>query len=498
MNSRFLMAVAVTLLAGCGSVELNQNQGTSCPPGFVLVDSGTCRNAVGCTPDYPFAWNDGVCYAEPECEHDWDCDDNLFCNGWEECAAGQCVAGDPPCESGEECDEITRECFAPEVSTVNEILDASWLVVWWHDGLSSGGVGSAFAVNGNLLGTNAHVVESAAETARLGGWIVVYQHETGYILDVTAMWIHPEYTWEFSPDVGVIEVDGWMPATLTIADDDTLRSLQVFDSIRLSGFPGELAELNLIRPRATMLSGHVTALLPFDLSQATTPETAMLIQHDMPTTEGTSGSPVVNDSGEVVAVNNSGVVGQGQSNFAIRADALSELLEWVRYGWLSPVDQESRDSDSDGVFDESDNCPNVANPAQSDSDNDNVGDACDPVPFTVGDGYWVLAWEPMWDSVTDEVYNFVECIWVDSGFVTHWSYGDAASGCGEWIDVADAEVLYDDSGPYVIWSGNPSASGPGGFGVQVNWFFRLEGAEEFSVESYLGVNPNPTIGLMTR
>jgi hypothetical protein len=36
------------------------------------------------------------------------------------------------------------------------------------------------------------------------------------------------------------------------------------------------------------------------------------------------------------------------------------------------------DSDGDGVPDGSDNCPTIANPTQSDCDNDGIGDACEP------------------------------------------------------------------------------------------------------------------------
>ena len=38
----------------------------------------------------------------------------------------------------------------------------------------------------------------------------------------------------------------------------------------------------------------------------------------------------------------------------------------------------SPDADSDGVLDESDNCPSTPNPDQADLDGDNIGDACDP------------------------------------------------------------------------------------------------------------------------
>jgi hypothetical protein len=44
------------------------------------------------------------------------------------------------------------------------------------------------------------------------------------------------------------------------------------------------------------------------------------------------------------------------------------------------------DSDGDGINDPNDNCPNVSNPDQSDTDNDGIGDACDSNTDTDGDG----------------------------------------------------------------------------------------------------------------
>ena len=48
------------------------------------------------------------------------------------------------------------------------------------------------------------------------------------------------------------------------------------------------------------------------------------------------------------------------------------------YGkWLID-DSQSNDSDQDGVIDDEDNCPETSNPGQIDSDDDGVGDACEP------------------------------------------------------------------------------------------------------------------------
>lgn len=53
----------------------------------------------------------------------------------------------------------------------------------------------------------------------------------------------------------------------------------------------------------------------------------------------------------------------------------------------------SADTDGDGVPDDVDNCPTVANPDQADWDGDGVGDACDPDPGSELSGDWNGEWQ---------------------------------------------------------------------------------------------------------
>jgi len=123
MNSRcgFFATIGIAVLSGCGgAVDPNNLTGQAeCPAGFVLVESGTCRNAVGCTPEMPFARDDGFCYAErqpsppPDCYTDRDCDDGVFCNGEEWCLDGTCIVGNPTRSPLSLCDE-EEGCREPD------------------------------------------------------------------------------------------------------------------------------------------------------------------------------------------------------------------------------------------------------------------------------------------------------------------------------------------------------------------------------------------------
>ena len=51
-----------------------------------------------------------------------------------------------------------------------------------------------------------------------------------------------------------------------------------------------------------------------------------------------------------------------------------------------PWDVVCYDTDDDGILDDSDNCPNICNPQQLNADNDEEGDSCDATPGCGGCG----------------------------------------------------------------------------------------------------------------
>jgi hypothetical protein len=55
------------------------------------------------------------------------------------------------------------------------------------------------------------------------------------------------------------------------------------------------------------------------------------------------------------------------------------------------------DTDGDGIFDTEDNCPNIANPSQSDADGDGIGDECDSCTDFDGDGSCNILLNPDFD-----------------------------------------------------------------------------------------------------
>jgi hypothetical protein len=165
-----------------------------------------------------------------------------------------------------------------------------------------GGCCTAFAIAPDLLATNAHCVISCGER---GGTSIVTQNDSaGKIrFDIIGTSVHPAYKTKSesadSPDVGLLRIRGRAPTTVTLASDAELRSLGPGDDAFVLGFPGRV--MDPISPSATFLSGRIGRVTGF-AEEATTPDQAVLIQHDAVTRGGNSGSPVFNQHGHVIGV----------------------------------------------------------------------------------------------------------------------------------------------------------------------------------------------------
>lgn len=226
---------------------------------------------------------------------------------------------------------------------------ACWQVVIYDADHKPISIATAFAVAEHLLATNAHVVESVAEGLREGGSASVVQHDTGETYEIIWLWKHPGYAADdtIGPDVGLLMVDRTLPAILRLADTEALHRISLFDPVRMYGFPGDVARsidledfrVGPARPRATAAVGIITAMRPFRPLQDATPDSSLVIQHDLRSVGGDSGSPILNDDGNVVAVN---ALGGSETapriGFAIRSDVLDGLLRMVRLGVLPTMD----------------------------------------------------------------------------------------------------------------------------------------------------------------
>ncbi|BDX05862.1 trypsin-like peptidase domain-containing protein [Planctobacterium marinum] len=226
------------------------------------------------------------------------------------------------------------------------------------------GVGTAWVVAKGVLATNAHVVEALEENLKENGAthkaVIISSKAPDYQLhEVTEMQIHPHYeafasqhshsnkvnfdgTWlDFVPsyDIGLLEVDKpeLLAPVLPIASDAALLELDSGMAVGLIGFPQEGSVgggINLLKPSAQVQMGHLTSVTDFFF---TAQEKALnhLIQHNLPSHGGASGSPIFDTKGEVIAIHNAGnstvvdnkriKTGVGV-NFAQRADLVKELL----------------------------------------------------------------------------------------------------------------------------------------------------------------------------
>ena len=208
---------------------------------------------------------------------------------------------------------------------------AIWLVAVHAPSGQEEGFCSAFAVADDRLVTNAHCVAAAEDLRKRGGQIVVVQNgdartrRTVERMRRVRGFVPGGAT--ISPDVGWLKVDGALPAKVTLATASEYEAMSTGDPMFTYGFPGRLADVSA--PEATFVEGVVGRITTID-GRAGDVKELKLIQHSAFTSGGTSGSPIFNAAGHVVAVNTGGYVDKARAlagyNFGMRIDLAQELL----------------------------------------------------------------------------------------------------------------------------------------------------------------------------
>lgn len=186
--------------------------------------------------------------------------------------------------------------------------------------LSARGEGfcTAFAVRQNMLATTARCILDAKAK---GGTLVALENEGRGVarFDVIDMRAHPGYRHDdpnaLTPDVGVVTIRGKAAVVLEMATKQDLLASGAGDEVYLIGFPGRL--MDATNPAATFLAAHIGRI-----TGATGRPTAYadnwLLQHDASSTRGTTGSPIFNSQGKVIAINAGGYLEGDEEKIAGR------------------------------------------------------------------------------------------------------------------------------------------------------------------------------------
>lgn len=206
-------------------------------------------------------------------------------------------------------------------SSAKRLESAVGLVVTSNQGKPEG-MGTAWAIAPSLFATNAHITEPIKEVLSKGGSaFIVLNKNPEKKFKITSATTHPQYqrvgaNFEGRKpaiptyDVGILEIEGSTDVWFPLANTETLQQLDSGYRIGYLGFPMEGLAGGGVDPRnpvATMQSGIITSNTDWWQGQAEFPD-RLLIQHNLGATGGSSGSPIFNAKGEVVALLNAGNV----------------------------------------------------------------------------------------------------------------------------------------------------------------------------------------------
>jgi V8-like Glu-specific endopeptidase len=235
------------------------------------------------------------------------------------------VAAPPPAAPDEAGPRIARESH-----------NALYLLAVTEDDGTDTPFCTGFAVAPTWLATNAHCVDAINRMRGRGLSPFAVQNgnadprarvELGRVVQ------HPGYRAgapRQTVDVALVEVRATMPALVRLADRGRLEALDVGAAVYVYGFPGRLARASA--PEATLTEGTVGRVTTLEERRGAFADN-ILVQHSAFAMEGTSGSPVFDVSGAVIAVNTGSYQRENDLrealsgyNVAIRSDTVQQLL----------------------------------------------------------------------------------------------------------------------------------------------------------------------------
>ena len=162
------------------------------------------------------------------------------------------------------------------------------------------GLGSGFFVDTNLIATNFHVIEGATQ-----GIAKLVEQETEYIIEYfTAM--------DEKNDLTILQVAVPDIQPLPLGDSDTV---EIGDAVYVAGNPKGYFE-------GTFSDGIISAIRGETASKR--------LQMTAPVSSGSSGGPVLNQSGEVIGVSFATFRDGQNLNFAIPSNYLKGLVACIR------------------------------------------------------------------------------------------------------------------------------------------------------------------------